>query len=92
MIWPLVAATIKAGRMDLAERAWQMVEPRLFADRWPEYYDGRLGRLVGRRANIGQVWSAAGLLLARYFLDEPGLLERLGFDETLDETTESAEE
>nr|MBU2747875.1 alkaline invertase [Acidithiobacillus montserratensis] len=81
LIWPLVAAMLKVDRADLAEKAWQLVESRLPAARWPEYYDGRLGRLVGRRANIGQVWSAAGFLLARYFLDDPDVLSRLGFDE-----------
>ncbi|WP_308388763.1 glycoside hydrolase 100 family protein [Acidithiobacillus sp. AMEEHan] len=81
LIWPLVSALLKSGRADLAGMAWNLVEKRLMLNRWPEYYDGRLGRLVGRRANIGQVWSAAGFLLARYFLDDPGLLLRLGIDE-----------
>ncbi|MHB1229407.1 MAG: glycoside hydrolase 100 family protein [Halothiobacillus sp.] len=79
LIWPLVAAALKSNRRDLAERAWAITEQRLLRDAWPEYYDGRYGRLMGRRANVGQVWSATGLLLARHLLDEPDTLERLGF-------------
>jgi hypothetical protein len=79
LIWPFVAAAIKAGRYDMASRAWAEAEERLLRDDWPEYYDGRTGRLVGHRANVGQVWSATGLLLARHFLDEPDILDRLGF-------------
>ncbi len=81
LIWPLVAAMLKVGRRDLAEKAWGIAEGRLMANQWPEYYDGRLGRLVGRRANIRQVWSAAGFLLARHFLDDPELPLRFGLDE-----------
>ncbi|MBD3815929.1 MAG: glycoside hydrolase 100 family protein [Halothiobacillus sp.] len=79
LIWPFVAAAIKAGRYDMASRAWAEAEERLLRDNWPEYYDGRTGRLVGRRSNVRQVWSATGLLLARHLLDEPDVLNRLGF-------------
>lgn len=81
LIWPLVAASIVAGRQDLGERAFRVAERRLMEDNWPEYYDGRHGRLIGRRANLHQVWSATGMLLARHFLENPGRLAELALTE-----------
>ncbi|MFQ5482273.1 MAG: glycoside hydrolase 100 family protein [Nitrospinaceae bacterium] len=74
LLWPFVAAALKAGRRDLAERACALAGPRLLTDHWPEYYDGMRGRLIGRRANLGQVWSAAGYLVARHLLKDSSLL------------------
>lgn len=81
LIWPMVAASLAADRGDLGERAYKIAEDRLMKDSWPEYYDGRHGRLIGRRANLHQVWSATGLLLARHLLDDPGNLRRLALVE-----------
>ena len=39
------------------------------ADGWPEYYDGRRGRLVGRRASLNQVWSSTSFILAHKRLE-----------------------
>jgi glycogen debranching enzyme len=74
LLWPLVAAALRADRRELAERACQQAWARCPDDRWPEYYDGRRGRLVGRFANLEQVWTAAGLLMARNLLDRPQLI------------------
>lgn len=74
LLWPLVAAALKADRRDLAERAYELARARCPGERWPEYYDGRTGRLVGRYANLEQVWTAAGLLVARALLDHSQLL------------------
>jgi len=71
LLWPLVAAALRADRRELAERAYGLAESRCPADDWPEYYDGRRGRLLGRFANLEQVWTAAGLLVARQLLDRP---------------------
>ncbi len=87
LLWAFTAAAIKAGRRDLAEQAYAVAETRLQRDRWPEYYDGRHGRLVGRRANYFQTWSASALILARRFIDEGSSLNRLGmmaFDDQQD--------
>ncbi|MCF8719513.1 hypothetical protein J2S31_000411 [Nitrospina gracilis Nb-211] len=70
LLWPFVAAALKSGRDDLAETAFEHACNRLPKDRWPEYYDGRMGRLIGRRANLYQTWSATGLLLANQLLEE----------------------
>jgi hypothetical protein len=75
LLWPLVAAALRADRRELAERAYGLAQARCPADGWPEYYDGRHGRLVGRFANLKQVWTASGLLLARRLLDRPEIIE-----------------
>ncbi len=74
LLWAFVAGAVKSGRQDLARRACRMAAGRLVRDRWPEYYDGRSGRLIGRRANHGQVWSAAALLFADRILQDAQVL------------------
>lgn len=71
LIWPFVGAALRTGREDLAEQAVQLVAQRIECDNWPEYYDGRSGSLVGRRANFFQTWSATGLLVANEILENP---------------------
>jgi len=43
LIWPFVAAAMRTGRDDLAERALEISTERLNSDNWPEYYDGKKG-------------------------------------------------
>lgn len=74
LLWPFVAAALKSGRGDLAERAFNLAVNRLPQNDWPEYYDGRYGRLIGRRSNFKQVWSATSLILSHKLLDDPSLL------------------
>jgi hypothetical protein len=71
LLWAFVAAALLSGRRDLARRAFEIALRRLPADGWPEYYDGRRGRLVGRRASFNQVWSASSLILAHRMLSGP---------------------
>lgn len=66
LLYALVGAAVSVNRRDLAEKALQQAEDVLERDQWPEYYDGRSGRLIGRRANLCQVWSAAGYLYAHH--------------------------
>lgn len=78
--WPVlmvsfVVAAVKADRLDLAKKAFEIADRRLADDHWPEYYDGRRGRLIGRRANYYQVWSAAAHLLTHEILNEPGIVD-----------------
>ena len=77
LLWHFVAAALKTGRGDLAERAFQTAIQRLPYDSWPEYYDGKTGRLVGRRSNQQQVWSAASVILAHKLIENPDLLSLL---------------
>jgi glycogen debranching enzyme len=55
----------------MAERALQLLRERIEADRWPEYYDGKRGGLIGRRANFYQVWSVTGYIVAREIFGNP---------------------
>ena len=71
LIWPFVTAAIRVGRVELAEQALDTMNKRLATDEWPEYYDGRRGDLIGRRANFSQVWSATGLIIAHEVMENP---------------------
>ncbi len=74
LLWTFVAAAIKGQRHELAHKAFERACAQLPGDSWPEYYDGRTGRLIGRRANLNQTWSAAALIFADQLLqDEKGL-------------------
>lgn len=39
-------------------------------DHWPEYYDGKHGRYVGKQARKFQTWSIAGFLVAKMMLED----------------------
>jgi glycogen debranching enzyme len=73
LLWPFVAAALKVKRRDLAERAFETAT-KLVHHHWPEYYDGQSGRLIGRRANLNQTWSAAAFIFAHKLLEDPSLL------------------
>lgn len=86
LIWPFVAAAVFAGRLELAEQALKQMSDRIKQDNWPEYYDGRNGGLIGRRANFFQTWSATGLIVAHEILENPvsrDLFNKIMFGETL---------
>jgi len=70
LLWPFIGAARRAGRLELAEHAFFELGDRLVRDQWPEYYDGRYGSLVGRRANYRQVWSAAAYILAKELMED----------------------
>lgn len=69
------------GRQDLAQRAIEVAEARLSSDRWPEYYDTRFGRLIGKQARLQQTWTIAGFLVAKMLLKNPEAASMLTCDE-----------
>jgi hypothetical protein len=75
LIWALVAAAMKTGRGDLAQLALDVADHGLPQANWPEYYDGRSGNLIGRRAHLRQVWTAAGYILGHKLAEDEGLLD-----------------
>ncbi|GMY28261.1 probable alkaline/neutral invertase D [Fagus crenata] len=81
LIWLLTAACIKTGRPQIARRAIELAESRLSKDHWPEYYDGKLGRYVGKQARKFQTWSIAGYLVAKMMLEDPSHLGMISLEE-----------
>ncbi|KAI5388240.1 probable alkaline/neutral invertase F [Lathyrus oleraceus] len=81
LLWLLTAASIKTGRPHIAKRALDIAETRLLKDNWPEYYDGKHGRYIGKQARKCQTWSVAGYLVARMMLDDPSHLRMVAFEE-----------
>lgn len=81
LLWMLVAAAIKTDRTEIAKRAIELAEKRLLEDQWPEYYDGRNGRLMGKQARKYQTWTIAGFLVAKHLMANPDHLALFSFDE-----------
>ncbi|UKO96100.1 glycoside hydrolase 100 family protein [Nostoc sp. UHCC 0870] len=84
LLWLFTAAAVKTGRVELAQEAIAIAESRLTQDKFPEYYDGNNGRLIGKEARINQTWSVAGLLAAKQFLANPHFLELVTFAESFE--------
>ncbi|MEL6928695.1 MAG: glycoside hydrolase 100 family protein [Cyanobacteria bacterium J06600_6] len=81
LLWMMMAACQKMGRTDLADRAMQIAELRLTQDDWPEYYDGKHGRLIGKSSRKFQTWTIAGWLLAKLLRENPRCLEFISLNE-----------
>ncbi|CAN8289960.1 unnamed protein product [Cochlearia groenlandica] len=81
LLWQLTAACIKTGRPQIAKRAVDLIESRLHSDCWPEYYDGKLGRYVGKQARKYQTWSIAGYLVAKMLLEDPSHIGMISLEE-----------
>lgn len=81
LLWMLVAASQKTGRLELAQKAIEIVEERLSRDQWAEYYDGINGRLIGKEARKYQTWTIAGFLVAKELVANPAHLALFCFEE-----------
>jgi hypothetical protein len=81
LLWVLTAAALKTGRVELAQKAIAVAQKRLQKDQWPEYYDGKHGRLVGKEARRFQTWTIAGFLAAQNLLNHPEHLALISFDQ-----------
>ncbi|KHN00816.1 hypothetical protein glysoja_000484 [Glycine soja] len=81
LLWLVTAACIKTGRPQIARRAIELAESRLLKDGWPEYYDGKLGRYIGKQARKYQTWSIAGYLVAKMMLEDPSHLGMISLEE-----------
>jgi hypothetical protein len=84
LLWFLVAAAQKTGRKNIAERAIKTAEKRWIEyndkDKWPEYYDGKRGTLVGKKAMRYQTWTIAAYIVAKDLMENPQHLEWINFD------------
>ncbi|KAK4860063.1 hypothetical protein QYF36_016745 [Acer negundo] len=81
LLWLLTAACIKTGRPQIARRAIELAERRLSKDHWPEYYDGKNGRFIGKQARKFQTWSISGYLVAKMMLEDPSHLGMISLEE-----------
>ncbi len=81
LLWLLAGAAQKTGRTKLAVKALEVALKRLSQDQWPEYYDGKNGRLIGKEARRYQTWSIAGFLVAEELVANPAHLELISFKE-----------
>ncbi|CAM0904755.1 unnamed protein product [Alopecurus aequalis] len=71
LLWQLTVACIKMNRPEIAARAVEVAERRISMDKWPEYYDTKRGRFIGKQARLFQTWSIAGFLVAKLLLENP---------------------
>lgn len=81
LLWMLTAACIKTGRPQIARKTIELAESRLLKDSWPEYYDGKLGRYIGKQARKYQTWSISGYLVAKMMLEDPSHLGMISLEE-----------
>ncbi|KAK9079147.1 hypothetical protein SSX86_000817 [Deinandra increscens subsp. villosa] len=71
LLWQLTVASIKMNRPEIARNAVKVAESRISRDKWPEYYDTKRGRFIGKQARLFQTWSIAGYVVAKQLLDNP---------------------
>ncbi|KAI4302272.1 hypothetical protein MLD38_038046 [Melastoma candidum] len=81
LLWQFTVACIKMNRPEIAARAVEIAERRISRDRWPEYYDTKKARFIGKQARLFQTWSIAGYLVAKLLLADPSLAKILVTDE-----------
>lgn len=90
LLWMLAAAAVKTNRISLAERAIEIAQSRLREDEWPEYYDGKKGRLIGKKSRLYQTWTITGFLLAKELIRNPSYLPLVSFEPFSAEQTSRA--
>ncbi|XP_044499897.1 alkaline/neutral invertase A, mitochondrial-like [Mangifera indica] len=84
LLWQFTLACIKMRKFELAQKAVDMAEKRLSADRWPEYYDTRTGKFIGKQSRLFQTWTIAGFLTSKMLLENPDMASLLFWDEDYD--------
>lgn len=77
----LTVACIKMNRPELAAKAIEVAERRIATDKWPEYYDTKRARFIGKQSRLYQTWSIAGFLVAKLLIEKPDTARILWNDE-----------
>ncbi|KAG8651041.1 hypothetical protein MANES_07G088200v8 [Manihot esculenta] len=77
LLWQLTVACIKMNRPEVAAKAVEVAERRISMDKWPEYYDTKSARFIGKQAHLFQTWSIAGYLVAKLLLSDPSAAKML---------------
>ncbi|KAA3481217.1 alkaline/neutral invertase C, mitochondrial [Gossypium australe] len=81
LLWQFTLACIKMGKPELAQRAVALAEERLAVNQWPEYYDTRSGRFIGKQSRLYQTWTVAGFLASKMLLQNPEKASLLFWEE-----------
>ncbi|KAM3230563.1 hypothetical protein ACQJBY_061002 [Aegilops geniculata] len=81
LLWLLVAVSMKLGRRHIAHNAMELMERRLAKDDFPEYYDGKTGRYIGKQSREFQTWLVAGYLVAKMLMDDPSNLRAVSLED-----------
>ncbi|XP_040373861.1 alkaline/neutral invertase A, mitochondrial isoform X1 [Rosa chinensis] len=81
LLWQFTLACIKMGKTELAEKAVALAEKRLSMDQWPEYYDTKNGRFIGKQSRLHQTWTIAGYLTSKMLLENPEKASLLFWEE-----------
>ncbi|PPD94804.1 hypothetical protein GOBAR_DD08155 [Gossypium barbadense] len=81
LLWQFTLACIKMGKPELAQKAVALVEERLAVDQWPEYYDTRSGRFIGKQSRLYQTWTVASFLTSKMLLQNPEKASLLFWEE-----------
>lgn len=81
LLWQFTLACIKMGRTELAWKAVDLAEKKLPADHWPEYYDTRNGKFIGKQSRLYQTWTIAGFLTSKLLLENPERASLLFWEE-----------
>jgi glycogen debranching enzyme len=68
VIWLLAASAAVEGTPILNSKDLETFAKRLSNDKWPEYYDGKEGRIIGKEARELQLWTIAGYIAVLLFL------------------------
>ncbi|GAU19690.1 hypothetical protein TSUD_78150 [Trifolium subterraneum] len=71
LLWQLTAACIKMNRPHIAAKTVEIAERRISRDKWPEYYDTKRSRFIGKQSQLFQTWSIAGYLVSKLLLADP---------------------
>lgn len=69
------------GRFEMAKKAVAVAEKRISNDRWPEYYDTRTGKFIGKQSRLYQTWTIAGFLTSKMLVENPELASSLFWEE-----------
>lgn len=65
------------NRPEIAENAIRVAEKQIARDKWPEYYDTKGARFIGKQARLFQTWSIAGYLVAKLLVSNPSAAKML---------------
>ena len=79
VIWFLAASSAIERTPMITSEDLEAFAQRLSDDKWPEYYDGKEGRIIGKEARELQLWTIAGYIVAYHLLEKPEKISIFAF-------------